>query len=582
MTGSEVDSVYINKILSSRGMNVGHLSKDPKFVSWLKNKTPLLQDGKHTLATMAYWALNGITDYPPCQYADRFSSCANGFDMRMHGNVRSVRDGYVGSCCRECKHMLSERSTKTRKTCMSRYGVGCALETDTAVANREKWLDAHGVDNPFQDDGVKLKSERSRLAKFGFAYTMQSPDKRALASRRYLEKTGYRHQFENPAVRDKIKSSLSDIDNDGVNARRSISMRRRFYDSLESCDVKPLFDFREFSTVDKREYRSRKFRWKCDRCGNVFESVIDYNYISRFGSPARCEICHPYSDCGTSYEENAFFEFVTGLGEFDVVRMDRTTISPYELDVVVPSRHIAFEFDGLYWHSDLFRDKSYHLNKTDMCNKVGVRLVHVFEDEWINKGEIVRSRIRDMFGVYSDVVYARNCNVVTLCDGVSMEFLEKNHLQGRIHSAVSIGLEYLGQIISVMTFGKSRFDVNHEWEMFRFCNRIGYHIPGAASRLLAHFERRFHPVSIVSYADRRWSDGNLYRKLGFDMVSVSKPGYFYVKNQTRFSRMGFQKHMLENKLSVFDPTLTEYENMAANGYMRVWDCGNFVFGKTYG
>ena len=135
-----------------------------------------------------------------------------------------------------------------------------------------------------------------------------------------------------------------------------------------------------------------------------------------------------------------------------------------------------------------------------------------------------------------------------------------------------------------MTFGKPRFDKKHEWELLRFCNKLGYHIPGSASRLLKYFERNFKPVSLVSYADRRWSQGKVYEKLGFTFSHKSDPNYWYFKNNDVsriFSRVNFQKHKLKTKIKVFDIMLSEYENMKANGYNRIFDCGNLVYEKIY-
>lgn len=133
-----------------------------------------------------------------------------------------------------------------------------------------------------------------------------------------------------------------------------------------------------------------------------------------------------------------------------------------------------------------------------------------------------------------------------------------------------------------MTFSKCRFDKKHEWELARFCCRLGYNVPGAAGKLLAHFEKTYRPGSIVTYADKRWSSGNLYPRLGFIHTHDSKPNYFYIDGYgNRMSRMLFQKHKLSNALKAFDPSKSEAENMKAAGYHRIYDCGNMVFEKIY-
>ena len=120
--------------------------------------------------------------------------------------------------------------------------------------------------------------------------------------------------------------------------------------------------------------------------------------------------------------------------------------------------------------------------------------------------------------------------------------------------------------------------------MIRFCSKLNYHVIGAAGKLLKYFEEKYQPKSIVSYADRRWSTGNLYKKLGFKLENISGPNYWYFllnDNRTIFSRVVFQKHKQEKLLKYFDKNLTEEQNMYNNNYSKIFDCGNLVFVKTY-
>ena len=237
----------------------------------------------------------------------------------------------------------------------------------------------------------------------------------------------------------------------------------------------------------------------------------------------------------TSSAEQELYAYVLELmqGKCKVKHNCRTVIESMELDVYVPDKKLALEYDGLYWHSDEMQaDKTYHLRKTAQCQEKGVHLVHVFENEWLYNKDIVKSRIRDLLGVHDKTVYARKCEVREVVSKASKQFQDDNHIQGSINAPVSLGLYYKDELVSLMTFGKCRFDKKHEWELLRFCNKLGYHIPGAASKLLKHFEHGCKPKSLVSYADRRWSQGKLYRALGFKLDHVSPPNYWYFKTYT--------------------------------------------------
>ena len=203
---------------------------------------------------------------------------------------------------------------------------------------------------------------------------------------------------------------------------------------------------------------------------------------------------------------------------------------------------------------------------------------------FLNKPDIVKSRLKNILGIHDRTIFARKCEIKQVDPVSERYFTEQNHIQGHVNSQIAIGLYYENKLVALMTFGKCRFDKKHEWEMLRFCCKIGYHIPGGAGKLLTYFEKTYKPSSIVSYADRRWSQGKLYTTLGFEFKYNSRINYWYFnnfRNPILLSRLNFQKHKLEKKLEFFDPEKSEYENMKANGYFRIFDCGNMVFVKKY-
>ena len=321
---------------------------------------------------------------------------------------------------------------------------------------------------------------------------------------------------------------------------------------------------------------------KCKNCGK--KSVIRVkdgrlNYLNK--NSILCKHCEIYN--GTSRVEKDISNFAQSLITSQIVENDRTILNGKELDIYIPDKKLAFEFDGLYWHQDNGNEnnKNRHLNKTNECEKQGIHLVHIFENEWNFKQEIVKSRIKNLLGVFGFTIYARKCEVKEVSSKESFEFQNQNHIQGGVHSKVNIGLYYENELVSLMTFSKPRFNKKHEWELVRFCNRLHCHVPGGASRLLKYFERNYSPKSIVSYADRRWSQGNLYEKLGFKLNSISNPNYWYIVDGQLESRVKYQKHKLKNLLEHFDESMSEWENMKNNGFNRIFDCGNLVYIKTY-
>lgn len=275
-------------------------------------------------------------------------------------------------------------------------------------------------------------------------------------------------------------------------------------------------------------------------------------------------------------EVKEYIESVLGL---TVLNNDKKVLSGTELDIVVPSRNVAIEYNGLYWHTErLGKHKNYHLDKTKMSEDVGFRLIHVFEDEWKNKKDIVKNRIIHILGCGDVSVYARKCVVKEVGVDIKNDFLLSTHIQGPDNSSVRLGLYFEDELVSVMTFSKLRKSMGSkggvgEYELVRFSS-LG--VVGGAGKLLKYFIRNYNPTSIISYADRRWSQGDLYEKLGFELVSMGRPNYWYTKDyKKREYRFNYRKDILVSK--GYDKSKTENEIMSELGYDRIWDCGSLKY-----
>jgi len=310
----------------------------------------------------------------------------------------------------------------------------------------------------------------------------------------------------------------------------------------------------------------------CNQDYNIYNNLFNYRTKQK---SVLCTICNPTDNKQVSGLELDIINFVSSL--VDIKTKDREVLNGKELDILISSKNLAIEFNGLYWHSDIYKDKNYHLNKTIECNKKGIDLLHIFEDEWLEKSVIVKSIIKNKLGLCDKRIYARNCEIRVVNKSEEKLFLNSNHIQGFVGSSVSYGLYRDGELISIMTFGGLRKSLgynskNGSYEMLRFCNKLNYNVVGGASKLFKHFLKKNNPKQIISYSDMRYFDGSLYNKLGFELVSQTKPNYFYVINHNRENRFKYRKDVLVKE--GFDKSLTEKEIMKSRGYNRIWDCGN--------
>lgn len=269
-------------------------------------------------------------------------------------------------------------------------------------------------------------------------------------------------------------------------------------------------------------------------------------------------------------------EFYSG----EILTSQRVLPNNREIDIYLPSENLGIEFNGLYWHSEASgKHKNYHLQKTQEAAKLGIRLIHIFENEWEYKKDIVISRLKNLLGI-SSRIYARKCTIRELEVSEAKVFFNTNHIQGYTGASVKLGLYYQEELVASMTFGKSRFSNTEEWELIRYANKLNFSVVGGASKLFKYFLRNYTPNSIISYSDKRWNTGNLYTQLGFKHTHDSTPNYWYFKGLKLESRIKYQKYKLPKVLEEFEPKWTEVANMEYNGYNRIFDCGNSVYKWT--
>ncbi len=297
-----------------------------------------------------------------------------------------------------------------------------------------------------------------------------------------------------------------------------------------------------------------------------------------------------------SKSENRVADFVESLG-VKVVRGSRSVIPPYELDIYCPEHNVAIEYCGLRWHSTQMaksgdyssilesnrKMKNKHYSKYAECEKAGIKLITMFEDEWLNSRGAVEKTIRNIFGKCEKVCYARQLDI-SVCDFREVkDFFNLNHMQGSPQSGLVVVGKFDGNVVCAMAFSKAyseRGENDGSWELARFCSSGS--VPGGASRLFKHFMKVYSPVRVISYSDNRWFNGKMYETLGFSNVSVTPPDYYVIRQQNRWHKTAFKRKYIPNKIKEFgldiefnpdsDPR-SELHITALMGCGRIYDCG---------
>lgn len=420
---------------------------------------------------------------------------------------------------------------KVKNTCLERYGVCCSLNSESSVKKtKNTCLERYGVEHVSQSTMVKEKIKNTCLERYGYSTNLITPESRE----KILINTIKRYKENHPEVLDHYYK-------DGQ------------WFSLCSCQ--------------------NKYCNKCDE--KIFEIPSDLLNTRKYQG---AEICTKLLPIGEYKNKNTTIElFIKNILDFyniEYLCNDRSVLDGKEIDIYIPSKKIAIECNGTYWHCDKTTDKKYHYDKYINCLNKGIQLITIWEDQIINYPEIVKSIILSKLNIYDRKIYGRKCIIKELYNNDYKNFTINNHLQGHIPSSVKIGLFYEDELVSVMSFGKKRISLGNKksdgWEMYRFCNKLNTQVIGGASKLMNYFINKYHPETIESFSSNDISNGMLYNKLGFTQQSINI-SYWYIKNNFRYHRYKFTKSNLV-KMG-YDSSKTEFEIMDELKYFRIYDSG---------
>ena len=423
---------------------------------------------------------------------------------------------YVEFCSKKCADADPNRINKINKTKEERYGTNYKEVLLDQIKKTN--LERYGVEFPLQNKDIKAKTS---------GFTNES---RIKAKERLVERFG-------------VASGNANL----------------------SSEIKTQLD----ANANRLHYEEQ---WTITAIAKHY-GVSNIAVISRLSGDVK--------RFGRSALEIKALRYVLSLdSNLEVVTNDRTQLKPKEIDLWIPSKGIGIELHGNYYHSDLRQvDRNLHIDKAILAESKGIRLIQLFEsdmesDKW--KG-IVRTALG-----YNKKLPARRTEVKHITKQEAQSFLTEHHFQGAgISPTIAYGLYSNDVLVQVMTFGPSRYNKSCEWELLRNASRVGLTVVGGSSKLFTAFIKQYNPSSVISYCDRRLFTGNGYKQMGFSLSHHSNPSYhyFHTKDQTlrMYHRSHFQKHKLPSLLETFDPDLTEWENMVANGWNRIFDCGNSVW-----
>jgi hypothetical protein len=516
--------------------------------------------------------------------------CGNVKKLSYSNYNKSLKTGEKYACSQKCSYqkkseILFEESgirnifqseeikEKIKSKNLEKWGVQNYTQTDHFKEKSKKTnLEKFGVENPMQNEIVKEKARLTSLEKWGgIGFASEKISEKIIESN--LEKWGTETPAKLESIKEKIK--LTNLEKWGGTGFASEKISEKIGETLQKnwgsdsntkSEIFRKLHYKLSQDLNYIEYAGDRFSiFKCE-LGHTF-SIHKNNYSSRKEEFENiCTVCNPIGE-SSSLKEKELLEFIKSLG-VECIKQWRDVL---EIDIYIPDYKIGFEFNGLYYHSDIFKDKKYHIEKTNFFMNKGIRIIHIWEDDWDLKKDIIKSQIRNLLNL-STKIGGRKCEIKSVNFKETQSFLEENHIQGSYSSIkLSYGLYYKNELVSIMCF--DRFEgrktmSSKEWNLSRFCNKLEYSIIGGASKLLNYFIEVNSPNRIISYADKDWSVGELYEKLNFTKIYETKPDYKYISKKVRIHKSSFRK----SRTGISEKNLN---------IPKIWDCGKIKFEKLY-
>lgn len=554
------------------------------------------------LAEGIYQMLFGLDGKPICHHGMLKSFSKTKLEYTFCGSSCKCKGEYLAQNYRnkseEDRSLIRARHAAVME---ERYGTKTYLTSDHY---REKLQNELGVDNIAKATATKektrktnekrygghharltrAKTEKTNLERYGATAPMASEDIKSKAKTTSLDRYGG-HPMKNDEVRARHANAIANVDRAAaVEKSRQTNLERRGAWPAQVPEIREKLkktNIERYGGHPQQQDFSEKTRdiildatafseFMKDRSYAIAALELDvnqktiHNYCKKYG------IDRTHS---SSYEEEIAAFLISNGVSFK--KNDRTIIRPKELDFVLPDFSLAIEFNGLYYHSEEMVGKTYHAEKLSACENAGLRLLSINEDEWVYANGPVRHKILNLLGKSEKGVGARKLAIRAIDHGEAYRFFDQHHIQGRPGTLLASYGAYWGDtLVGAMAFNAQR--KTGEVELIRFCSD-GKVYPGMFSKLFKEAVSNHDWRQVISFADRRYSRGEVYENNGFEFVSIASPDYRYFKQLKTYHKSTFTKKKIEKRFGIIMEDTTERQAMETLGYSRIYDCGKLKY-----
>lgn len=556
-----------------------------------------------TIRARWYMLKNNMSDLPLCS----FPKCKN--KVKWNERNKCFDEG----CCTDHNKRITsfknfgtehpnqskKQKLKVKKSMQEKYGVDYITQTNKHKDSvKETVREKYGVDNILQVQEIREKIKQTNLERYGYEECIASPEIREKSKQTNLKKFGVEESLASPTVREKVNKtnlerygSIFPMRNEELLERRRrtiiekydayspfadeeivnkvrYTQWKKYYNEklLRNKFVKPLFSLDEY----KGTKNFHDYEWECKKCCTTFKDTINNGHIPR------CPTCFP-KDIKVSKAETNLFEAINVENK---MQTNRDLIENFEIDIYLSDYNIGVEYNGMYWHSEQRGiEKYYHLDKTILCENESIFLIHIFESEWINRPIQVISMIERHLDTFDEIVLLNDLDVREITEIESNKFLIENTLNlSESLFEKRKGVFRNNELLAMMTTEQMQDKII----ITKFEEKMGVGFDGNVFKKLMDSFDFDKSLTIYYYPDRRYNkmDDETLLECGFSFEGGTEPNLWYSKNLNQISSYSVKKKNIFEYVDEYDDKLTIYENMIANGYLSIWDCGKLVFKKT--
>lgn len=414
---------------------------------------------------------------------------------------------YDITCSRDCYYHYNktkEFTDKIVKTHKKKYGgIGFASKTITKKQKKTS-IEKYGTEIYSRTEEYKEKKEKTCSEKYGVYNVMKCENIKNKLKLTNKERYG----VENFSMTDRFKEIMKD--------KESINFEEEL--------IKSNYYKLGYKLISNLKNQS-DYEIYCPKCkSNFVINRVNNYYVRKNRNQEICTNCNPIQknySCG----EKEIVDFIRSIYTGEIIENSRSVISPYELGIYLPVLNLAVEYNGLYWHSSEQKNDNYHYNKTNKSIEIGMRLIHVFEDDWIYKKDIIKSILQTSINTSLNTkIYARKCIIKEVSLKDTNIFLSQNHINGKVLTqSICYGLFFQDELVSLMSFRKNK----DHYDLQRYAIKLNNTILGGAEKLFSNFIKNIEFDYIITYADRSLFSGKIYDKLGFEFVRENKPNFMF-------------------------------------------------------